>query len=302
MRPRRGFVDSSSVLAHVEAMIALGSECNVIDQHAGTREMTCWRLVNLRRPTMRSDSAEKLLALPVATYVSKRYRSERIELPEGVSHGTRTGYGLGCGCRECVNAKSRYKAKFERGETGYVPVDPVRSHIEGLVAAGCRPSWIAKASGVDYCTVYNIRKGRFATVQQAKAEALFAVRRVTFTDWQYIPAAPTLALVERMWRQGYSKVWISGRLGHCVPKPGQRFVRVFVARAVSELSEFVGDSAGVCQDGSSLYKRLAKTRRRDIPVNMRHGTLQGYNEGCRCDLCFSAHSRYMKARRKKAAA
>lgn len=241
---RRGFADAAPVRAHVERMLALGSDCNVIDRAAGTRKMTAWRLVNLGMPTMREDNAALLLALPVERYASERYRSERVDLPEGIRHGTRGGYQHGCGCAPCLAADKAYAVARGGKDAAAtrVPSEPVRLYVERLIAAGCKVAWIARAASVDYCTIYNVREARHATMQRAKADAILAVRSVTFTDWQFVSAASTLALIERLRRQGYSREWMRQRLGHQVPRRDARFVRLWMAREVASLAEFVGDS------------------------------------------------------------
>lgn len=231
------WTDAEPVRAHLRPMLALGSEIPALERAAGVKENTVVRLFHVRSERMLRANAEKLLALPVRTY--RRMSCEWIELPRGVEHGTRRGYRLKCRCDECVTAERRYQRDWERdGERRYVPVEPVAAHIERLIAAGCRITWIAKAAKVDFGTVNDARKGRNRTMQRAKAEAILAVRKVTFDDWQYVDAAMTLERVRKLNGLGYSRAWIAKHLGHEVPKPTQRYVRLWMAREVAALFEF----------------------------------------------------------------
>jgi hypothetical protein len=93
-------------------------------------------------------------------------------------------------------------------------------------------------------------------LQQASARAILAVRPRIDSQWCYVPADKSIAIVEKLWRQGYSKGWIADQIGVAwQPKPGQRKVRAWVHIRLRELEEFVGQTRGVCRDGRALGAR-----------------------------------------------
>jgi len=244
------WTDASPVREHVHAMLALGSECAAIERAAGVPLMTAWRLDRHDSVSILTTNARKLLAMPVALYVDERptTRPYRIELTRKAKHGTRRGYDLGCGCLPCRAAAKRYHAgRVGLSARTYVPTEPVRAHIESLIASGMKPSHIAKAAGVDYCTVYNARHGKHPSMQRAKAEALFAVTPQAVPDpWMYVPAGPTRAVINDLHKRGFSYAWVERSCGLTrVPRPDQRYVRRWVADKVADLSAFVGESGPV---------------------------------------------------------
>lgn len=142
----------------------------------------------------------------------------------------------------------------EGGKRPYIDGGFVAGHIRRLMDAGMSRRQIERAAGVDYKTVRSALEGR--RLQQSSAKAILAVRPRIDSEWVYIPAGPTLAIINRLWRQGFSKGWIaqSAGLAAC-PKPGQRKVRAYVASAIRELDEFYANQEGFCRDGRRLGGR-----------------------------------------------
>lgn len=146
------------------------------------------------------------------------------------------------------------RLRLEGGKRPYVDGRRAQAHVMRLVSVGMTRRQIEHAAGVDYRTVRNALEGK--RLQQASERAIMAVRPRVDSEWCYVPAAPSIAIVERLWHQGFSKSWIADQIGGTwPPKPGQRKVRAFIARRLRELEEFYQGCEGHCRDGRRLGGR-----------------------------------------------
>lgn len=148
--------------------------------------------------------------------------------------------------------------RMKNGEPPYRKPLRARRHIERLIAAGMTQRRIEKASGVDYRTVTDIRSGKARRILDRTERAILAVRP-SAGAWSYIDATTTIARIDRMRHQGYSKQWIAQQVGvssgETLPKPGNRKCRAWVAKRIKELADLTQGCEGMARDGRRNGRR-----------------------------------------------
>jgi uncharacterized protein YerC len=180
--------------------------------------------------------------------------------------GTSACYARGCRNEVCRAAnKARYLKRERNGNPAYRSPLKARRHIEALLAAGMSHRQIEKRSGVNFITVKRIRTGEAKRILDRTEKAILATRPAA-DAWCYVDAKSTIARIEHMRTQGYSKEWIAEKLGMsaggALPKPGNRKCRAFIAKRVMELAELVEGCVGVARDGRSNGRRALSNEQR----------------------------------------
>lgn len=167
--------------------------------------------------------------------------------------GTAASWSRGCRCETCRAAeKARHLTRLRNGEPPYRRTLKARRHIENLIAAGMSQRQVELKSGVDYKTIRDIRSGKAKRILDRTERAILATRPAV-DAWCYIDAAPTIARINRMRKQGYSKQWIAEQAGlfggDSLPKPGNRKCHAFIASRIRSLAEFTQGCTGTARDG-----------------------------------------------------
>jgi hypothetical protein len=121
-----------------------------------------------------------------------------------------------CRCRPCLDAWAAYSRERRRkralGEYSHVSAEPSRRHILRLSRAGVGEKSLAAASGVGRSAIRRIRCGAQLTVTPRTESRLLAVTKEAYGDGANLPAGPTLRLIERLLKEGFTKVELAKRI------------------------------------------------------------------------------------------
>lgn len=183
--------------------------------------------------------------------------------------GTAASYARGCRCDRCSAAdKARRLKRLQNGEPSYRRPLKARRHLHQLLSAGMSRRQIQVKSGVDFATIRDLLDGKSKRILDRTERAILATRP-SIDAWCYVDATATIARIQRMRKQGYSKEWIAEQLGlhdgGSLPKPGNTRCRAFVAKRVRDLAEFTEGCAGVARDGLPNGRRaLSNDQRRAL--------------------------------------
>lgn len=169
----------------------------------------------------------------------------------GRGHGTNARYVVDrCRCDDCRQANRTYERdrarKHRKGLVPYIPADPVRTHLRGLMADGMGPVQIAKISGVAHGVIAKILYGDYARapshgVRRRTAQRLMAVTATldNLADGARVDALPTRGRIAHLVEMGTTKVWIASQIAG-EPRKGMQICRgetvsVATARRVRDL-------------------------------------------------------------------
>ncbi len=134
------------------------------------------------------------------------------------AHGTRSNYRVGCRCLLCRAANSRYeserRAMRQSGEWNcLVPATRARRHILNLSKHNVGRRAISAASDVSATIIFEIKRGRRATIRKSTQDRILAVTRLAVSDAALVPAANTWRQLNTLLAEGFSKAELARRLG-----------------------------------------------------------------------------------------
>jgi len=141
------------------------------------------------------------------------------ELGEAKPHGNRLRYMAGCRCTECRGANTQYersraKARKEGDWNGFVAADNARAHLLELSAAGVGRRTVCDAADVSNSVVHSIILGRKVQIRARTERLILAVTPAAAADHALVPAKPTLMLLRKLAKDGYSKASLASHLGY----------------------------------------------------------------------------------------
>lgn len=173
-------------------------------------------------------------------------------------HGTQACYVFGewggdsrkgCRCEVCKEGNTRrYHERKARIEPAYVAADRAREHVAWLSTQGVGLKQVVKISGVSQGAIWKLMYGKrqqdgtqvpSKRITRVTEQAILAVMPSEGADGSRVPAAPTLALIDRLVAAGVPKVRIAERVGQTGPglQVGGQFVTRRIARAVKEMAD-----------------------------------------------------------------
>ena len=194
-------------------------------------------------------------------------------------HGTNARYVFGrCRCDACraANSASRKRRDYLKrtGRSPDVDAAEARAHVLALMGTGMGYKRIAQAAGVDPKTVYILVAGRAERgtpppkrIRRTTAEKLLAVRP-TVRRKQAIDALPYWWMIADLMGLGYSKAWISERIGQGgrALQIGDRFIHVETALKIKRLWETTTTPA----PEASHHERQVASRSRNYAKTLRN--------------------------------
>lgn len=140
-------------------------------------------------------------------------------------HGTNARYHLdGCRCRPCSKAAVEYDRRRNRliayGRwQPYIDAEPARRHVRGLMAQGMGWKRIARTSGVASGTLTKLLYGAPARgmapskrIRPETAAKLLAVE-ADLAPAALVNAGPSWQIIRGLIANGYTRAWISSRIG-----------------------------------------------------------------------------------------
>lgn len=173
-------------------------------------------------------------------------------------HGTQACYVFGewggdskngCRCDVCKEGNTRrYYERKARIAPALVDAEPARQHVAWLSTQGVGLKQVVKESGVSQGALWKLMYGKRRSdgtqkpserISPETAEKLLAVMPSQGADGSRVPAASTLALVDRLVAAGVPKARIAERVGQRGGglQIGGQFVTRRMARAVREMAD-----------------------------------------------------------------
>lgn len=205
---------------------------------------------------------------------------------DAVTHGKRSTYVAGCRCAPCTEANRVAQAAWARRrlygvEPSMTDAQPVREHVQQLMAQGMGWRMIAKAAGVGTTTMGSLLYGRNRLLADGRREppsrrmhsetaARIMAVELTLADGAVVDATGTVRRLQALVAAGTSQSDLASRLGMLEANfgrlvnadPLQTQVTVKTRAAVAALYEQLWNPA--CPDS----RAVAHARRKGWPPPM----------------------------------
>lgn len=170
-------------------------------------------------------------------------------------HGETRGYGRGCRCDPCKEAKYRYTKRVKRRSPS-VPARPVIAHVQGLIGAGAGVSAISRLTGTGPGAtsrggVRLLAEGTSKRVAAARAEAILAITvTAALGDTPTANHAEAVHYARTLQALGWPLRWQAHQIGVCADtglhflRTGCKWVEHSTVVQMRALAAEVGDRPG----------------------------------------------------------
>lgn len=134
-------------------------------------------------------------------------------------HGTRVKYAAGCRCVECRRANTKYELRQAvlratgRGN-GLVAVYRVRRHLKWLSSKGVGRRTVHQQAGVSITTLAKIKRGDRSHIRAQAEKRILAVRPEAARGTALVSGARTWRYINSLLDEGFTKKFLSERLGY----------------------------------------------------------------------------------------
>lgn len=194
--------------------------------------------------------------------------------PHGATNSLNCYTNHGCGCDECVklqNARAvRYRKlrAYNRLDGMRVDAEPVKQHLDYLLAHGIGTPQIAKLTGVSSRTLQGIRQQRHPKMQKRLVAAVLGVRPCieNMAPGAFIPARGARRRIQALVAVGWTQTAIADMLGqpiqavnHILRMPEDMKITVRTHREVADLYEKVSHLVPA-NDGAARYGYIRAVR------------------------------------------
>lgn len=126
-------------------------------------------------------------------------------------HGTRARYLRGCRCEPCGDAHRRYTKAYKHRTKAHpltgvpaiptrVDVQPIRAHIDALLASGWTKAQIQREAGLTSSHVSHISLGHYPTTNRRIAARILALEPLRPVDVDPVVVERLLASPDVIWR------------------------------------------------------------------------------------------------------
>lgn len=136
-------------------------------------------------------------------------------------HGQRGTYARGCRCDACRAANTAYEraravARATGEWNGLVPAEVAQQHLLKLSEAGVGRRAVAAATDIAESILFAIRSGTKQKIRAATARKILAVDLSCAGDHALMCAKPSMKLVAKLLKAGFTKTRIAQEMGYKV--------------------------------------------------------------------------------------
>lgn len=170
----------------------------------------------------------------------------QIKRSKSDAHGTAARYTdprIRCRCEPCrraalIAAKRRERRRLQEGPA-HIDNAAARRHLAFLAGKGLTSAGVARISGVPLRVIQRIASGETPRSRHTTVRKLLAVSAAHRPDNGFVPAAPTLARLAELEREGWTRRQIAKHLGlaasSSLPTADRLRVRAATERTIAEL-------------------------------------------------------------------
>lgn len=209
-------------------------------------------------------------------------------------HGTRASYSLdGCRCGDCQTARKRYDrhrskwvGEFPTVLSPRVNAEPVRQHLQTLMAEGMGPKRISAVSGISHGAVSKLLYGDYngrppsKTITRKNADTLLGLE-LDLADGARVNGREATAIVTELVARGWTKRAIAARIGDNPNPNGLQIGRTstVLAGTVRRLRQLLLEPVPLRRHSTGrMYKANVDHTPRHIPENT-HGAPSDWYPG-----------------------